>query len=212
MLDQAEKVRAEVARSWLGGTLEEGREFTMIHVEFSQGVDEGLTWLCGPNRPVGGHHRIWLTTTPDRAVGSTLRHEVTHVVLNAMFPQGMPAWTNEGVASLYDDEGRVADRAKIMRRIERSGRWPALRRLLDQPRIRPTDEVAYALSTSLTRYLVSVGGRPRLLQFAARSSSVGWDRAVKEYYGFADVDDLQKRWQAWVSQAERSSRPRGNNR
>ena len=84
----------------------------------------GLILLCGPGRRFTGEHRVWLTTSKRRALGSTLAHEITHLVLNARFSDGMPAWANEGIASLRDDAGRSAERQKILRRFARRNEWP----------------------------------------------------------------------------------------
>jgi hypothetical protein len=209
VLQEAERIRQDVARTWFEQDLDEGKEFTLIHVEFSADVDEGLTLLCGPNRAIGGHHRIWLTTTAERATGSSLRHEIAHVVLNARFPAGMPVWANEGIASLYDDEGRRADRERRLRQFASSGDWPSVERIINKKSIRPTDVTSYAVAVSLTEFLADKADRPRFIKFVERGQHVGWERAVEEYYRFGSLSDLQKRWQTWVSSRQKKPIPAG---
>ena len=72
VLDQAEVLRKEVALQWLGAELAPGRELTHITVRLSDDVDRGRTLLCGPGRALRGDHRMWLTTSRERALGSTL--------------------------------------------------------------------------------------------------------------------------------------------
>jgi hypothetical protein len=198
VLERAEALRKEIALQWLGEELPPGREVVHITVELSSEEDRGLTLLCGPGRALRGDHRMWLTTSRERALGSTLAHEMTHVVLAARFPRGMPVWANEGIASLCDDAQRGEDRRQLWRQWAREGRFPELEKVLYAASIAPTDETAYAVGVSVTEYLLSRGDRARLIQFVEQGQRDGWDAALRDSYGLADVGELERHWQAWL--------------
>jgi hypothetical protein len=199
VLRRAEELRRDVALEWLGAELPEGKGMTHITVELSKEKDEGLTWLCGPGRAFGGDHRMFLSTSRERALGSTLEHEVTHVVLAVRFPKGMPAWANEGIASQADDEERHKIRRDLYRQWARSGQWPSLQKVLYQRTIAPSDQAGYAASSSLVEFLLIKGERRELIAFIEQAGQDGWDAALGKSYGIAGIAQLQRQWQAWAS-------------
>ena len=199
VLSRAEELRRNIALEWLGEELPEGQGRTHITVELAKDKDEGLTWLCGPGRAVRGDHRMWLTTSRERAVGSTLEHEITHVVLAVRFPKGMPVWANEGIASLADDVERHRTRRELQQQWARSGQWPSLEKVLYQRTLPPSDQAGYAASVSLTEFLLTKGDRRALIAFIQQAGQDGWDAALGKCYGIADIGELQRQWQAWAS-------------
>jgi len=199
VLSRAEELRVHIAIAWLGQELPEGKGLTHITVELSKDKDEGLTLLAGPGRAVPGDNRMWLTTSRERATGSTLAHEVTHIVLATHFAKGMPVWVNEGIASLEDDEQRHETRRELVRQWARTGQWPSLEKLLDQRKIAPSDQASYAASVSLTEFLLAKGDRRELITFIERAQQEGWEAALNRSYGIRGVADLQRQWQTWAA-------------
>jgi|GEM_PF-603968 len=200
VLAQAEVYRQAIALAWLGDELPPGEAFAQIHVELSDEVDEGLTLLTGPRSKRRGDHRIWLTTSRERALGTTLAHELTHLVLSSKFPDGMPAWANEGIASLCDDQDRIQRRAEILADMVRRQKWPSLSSLLMMNSIAPENEAAYSVSVSLVEFLLTRGDRSLVLQFARVGQQQGWNQALQVTYGIQDTGELQQLWQEWVRQ------------
>ena len=108
MLKQAEAFRREFSEKWLGHELPKGAGESVIYVAFTPNEDRGLTWAKDhPNRTL---HNVYLRTSPENAVGSTLRDEIAHTVLATKFPHPnrLPSWLEEGIASQYDDEARCS--------------------------------------------------------------------------------------------------------
>src|SRR3970040_420239 len=88
---------------------------TVINVAFSDSDDSALTSAIDSPEPT--MHNVYLpTTSQERALGGMLHHEITHVVLASRFPHPnrLPAWVEEGIASRYDDQERVAIRTQIL--------------------------------------------------------------------------------------------------
>lgn len=207
VLAKAEEYRRQVALEWLGEELPPSAGPVAIHVQFSQTEDTGLTLpIDGPERKF---HRIWLITSRERALGSTLHHEMVHAVLATRFPGRLPAWCDEGVAGAKDDPERVALRRRIVEQFAQADAWPPLRTLLEAKEISTTDEAAYSVASSLVEFLLTRGDRPTFLRFAASGRDLGWDRAVRDHYGFGSVAELQTAWQRWATrrvQLSQSSR------
>ena len=208
VLDRAEALRKDIAIQWLGREIPEGKEFTHIGVTLSDAVDSGLTLLAGPGRSLPGNNRIRLVTTRERALGSTLAHEIVHVVLASRFPQGMPAFASEGIASLYDDEDRRTIQRRLVNDFLRSNRWPQVETLLQARSIDPNNGTGYATASSLTEFFLAHGDRARFLACVQDAHQSGWDHAINKHYRIGDIRDLQQRWQSWVARnPERLSLP-----
>jgi hypothetical protein len=52
----------------------------------------------------------------------------------------------------------------------------------------------YAQGYSMTDYLVKRSSRQHFLAFVGRGTQAGWDRAIQEYYGHKNVDELEAAW------------------
>ncbi len=196
VLKSAERLRRSLAINWFGHELPPGAQPAIIEVRLQSDRDEGLTWLAGTQTE--SRHRIWIHAPRDRVLGSTLAHELTHVLLHERFPDGMPAWANEGVASLADDPVRQAGYRHYVEQLAGGEQWPSLATLFERREIAPADEAAYALSTSLVRFLLSCSTPSTLFDFVAAGPVDGWDRALWTNYELRDRDELQERWRRWV--------------
>ncbi|MHB8901470.1 MAG: hypothetical protein ACYC6Y_22190 [Thermoguttaceae bacterium] len=197
VLASANRFRQRVAHEWLGAELPPSVGETVIHVTVSDQEDRGLTWAVdSPNRSM---HKIWLTTSRDRANGSTLQHEIAHIVLATRYPQRLPAWADEGIAGTYDEEDRISLRRQILRWYGDTGNWPGLESVFQAPTILNTDKKTYAVAVSVTEYLLTRADRPTFVEFAAAGQRSGWDRALQDFYRIDSVSSLQQAWQAWAS-------------
>ena len=78
VLEKAEYYRKTIAKEWLGEELPAGVGRTLINVDFSN-EDAGLTWAI--DSPRLKQHTIYLSAPPNQVLGSTLAHEMVHVVL-----------------------------------------------------------------------------------------------------------------------------------
>ena len=139
VLAKAEEFRKAEAKDLLGTELEAGAGRTIITVKVSATEDSGFTWPI--DHPDRKFHNMWLTTSRERAAGSTLRHEIRHVVLNTRFPDRLPPWIEEGLASRSDDAERQQVWRETAAAFSRSG-WPDIHSLMERqidPLDRPGD-------------------------------------------------------------------------
>lgn len=195
VLAEAERFRGELARDWLGEELPPSLGRTTINVDLVEGENRAFTLPAGGG--IGRYHKIWLTASRAEAIGSTLRHEVAHIVLHTRYPDMLPAWADEGIASLYDDPGRMETRERILAWYSKAGNWPKLTEMLSAKHIPADDQAAYSVAASLTRFLLARQNRQTLVAFALAGKRGDWDRALTEHYGIQDVAALQQAWQVW---------------
>jgi hypothetical protein len=204
---QAEVFRKQAALDWLGKELPDGVSRTVISVSVSADRDDGLTWPR--DRPEQKFHQVWLTTSKQHAIGTTLQHEVLHTVLATFAaPDFLVPWANEGIASQVDDAARKQSRAQIAARWASTGRWPQLQALLTTARITHDDAETYAAAASFTQFLASHGGKSLVLDFAKSGRHGDWDQAARDCYRARDVADLQARWQTWIRETTTQSAAR----
>jgi len=207
VLAAAEKYRREISLEWFGEVLPSGIGRTTISVRHAADRDSGLTWAMDhPDRKM---HTVYLFATGEEATGSTLAHEIAHVVLATHFPHPhrLPAWLEEGIASRYDDDQRNQTRGSVLRFFTRQDHWPRIEGVLNAENIAAEDTRSYAAAVSLTEMLLAQGDKETLLQFGRAAARSGWQQAMTDSYRIRNAAQLQQRWQEWVS-ASASSVPR----
>ncbi len=200
VLASAEQWRSVIAQEWLGKELPPGVGQTTVNVSHSATRDAGLTWAKDDARR--RFHTLYMSTSPERALGSTLAHEMAHVVLATRFPHPnrLPAWLEEGIASRYDDEDRQKTRQAQITYFVETGHWPSVDSLFTAANIAAQDKELYTVAASLTEFLLSRNSdKQMLLEFGQYGNTAGWDAALQKYYGIRDVVQLQGRWQRWVT-------------
>jgi hypothetical protein len=197
VIAKAEVYRKAEAIDLLGGELNAGKGRTIITVEVSATEDSGFTWPI--DHPDRKFHEMWLTTSREKAAGSTLRHEIRHVVLNTRFPDRLPLWIEEGLASRSDDQQRQRLSRETALQFSRRG-WPDIRSIVRSRAIHSTDLAAYSAATSLVNYLLTRGDTAKLLQFGESAKKSGCNQALEKCYGLGSLSELELKWHAWAAQ------------
>lgn len=146
---------------------------------------------------------------------AALPHELTHVVLADRFgDKSLPAWINEGVAMLAEDDAKQRLRWSDLRsglRTRPSYRLGELMRITHHPPVSHLDAF-YGQSLSLVGFLMTQSDCETFWKFAGRLTHVSPEAALSEIYGYRSADDLQSAWQSWVERTAepdfRTARPR----
>ena len=139
----------------------------------------------------------------------TLVHELTHALIAPDFP-AVPAWFNEGLASLYEQcslgldtiTGQVNWRLPALQKAIRAGTLRPLKDLMNDPKFYRSDLVG--LNYAQARYLMLYLQESRLLrqyyqQFRdhAADDPTGL-KTLQKLVAPQSLDEFEKRWRGWV--------------
>lgn len=136
----------------------------------------------------------------------TLSHELVHPYMEANFPD-VPAWFNEGVASLYEQprerDGKLVGttnwRLPGLQRQLRAADSPGLAALLatSTEEFYGADYDAYAMARFLCQYLQDHGKLHTFYQRFVASDDRTGKAALEEVLGMS-LAELEPRWRTWV--------------
>jgi hypothetical protein len=188
----AEYYRKQKAIEWLGKEMPTWREPCRLRVHVTGSGAGGATTF--DFTPQAVYQEMQIEGSRERLKNSVLPHEVTHTVFAHHFRQPVPRWADEGGSVYSEDEIERGRHDKLCKQILNAGdgiQLKALFRMKNYPRNVMT---LYAQGYSVSKYLIEQSDRPTFLNFVASGMHQGWDAAVQEYYGFRNVDDLEKNW------------------
>lgn len=197
MVMAANEHEADVLRLLGLETVPTQRPKTHIFVEYQSHRDDAWTSLAELQNDVQCNE-MWLYTSPEKCMGSTLRHEVCHVVLNAVVEKPIPVWIDEGFACCVGEQRRFRDEVRIQQREEvlLSDQFPALASLQEMNEMIRSDRSAYAVATAAVTYLLTLGEGPKFLEFAQLASKGNVEEALQKTYGIQSLNELDAMWQA----------------
>jgi hypothetical protein len=191
----AEQYRKQKAIEWLGYEMPPWHERCPIQVRVTVNAPSGATQFTFDRGQVRSQF-MHIEGPLDRLVSSVLPHEITHTVFAFYFRCPVPRWADEGGSVLSEDEVERNRHDKLVREVLNThGRMIPLRRLFCL-REYPGDVMAlYAEGFSVANYLVATSSRQTFLGFVAHGmSGNGWDSAVRTFYHYNRVEDLEEAW------------------
>ena len=133
--------------------------------------------------------------------GSTLPHELTHVVIAAeLGTDKLAPWADEGMAVLSEAEPYQVRRHDALRRAERAGNVYTTRDLLylTQPPPPSHRDAFYGQSGSLVQFLVSHAGPKKFIEFLQSSAAIGQEKALRDVYAIRSPAALGQLWAKWT--------------
>ncbi len=148
-----------------------------------------------PNGKITSRRIDLRADNPDLA-GITLPHEITHVVLADLFPDGsLPRWADEGMAVLSEPRSQVERYLKTMVRLRNESKLIPLTKILTRTEYPDAASVTvfYVESVSVVEFLVNRKGAPEFIQFL-RDATSGFDAALQRHYGLNNVAQLEEAW------------------
>jgi hypothetical protein len=195
--DAAETYRAELAKLWLGAALDDWPEPCRIDVADAERPG-GATQISFARGKVL-FQRVNVQGPLERVLKGPLPHELTHVLFAHHFGFQPPRWVDEGGAILSEGEKQRDAHRKMFGQILDKGRQFPLRDFFGL-RDYPTDMAClYAQGHSISGFLVAAKGHKAFLSFVRDGVERNWDDAVKDRYGYQNVEQLEKAWLAWAT-------------
>jgi hypothetical protein len=190
----AEHYRKEKAMQWLGQEMAPWAQACPVYVKITHGGAGGATSFVYSQGQVMGQ-QMEISGSLDRLLNSVLPHEVTHTVFAYYFRRPVPRWADEGGSVLSEDDAERDRHDVLVRQILNTpGREIPLRRLFQLTEY-PDDVMSlYAEGFSVSSFLVGNKDRATFLAFVNSATREGWDSASKRYYGYENVDALERAW------------------
>lgn len=194
----AERQLSDLSKKWLGRELPGWSELCPITVALGHDAPGGCTTFVFKDGHVA-RQEVRVEGDLKRILEGVLPHEISHIVLTQHFRRPFPRWADEGGAALAEGERELRRyRERMARIIETPDRRIPLRDLFELTGY-PHDVFAfYGTGFSISSYLVTLKGRHTFLEFIAVGMEGDWDLAVRKYYGFNSVEDLEKHWLARI--------------
>jgi hypothetical protein len=146
------------------------------------------------------YHRYITVHSDDPDLADTvLPHEITHAVMIGHFVDQLPTWADEGMAGIAQRRADFDDFHKLIGRYEHKGKLFSLQTLMELEGY-PEDDVDlfYAQSALLVEFLIKEKEPKVFVSLLREAKKDGWAPALKQLYGFANFEDLEKRWKAFV--------------
>ncbi len=204
ILKQAETHRTEIAKTWFGEKLPLGRGRTLIHVSLKENTDRARSSVLkrGGSKPLRKQNLIWIAVesleSPD--FSSLLKHELTHCLLATRYPQGLPIWLHEGIASRCDTGTRQSLHQQTIKHMIASNRFADLHTLMSAKHFAFDDRKAYGLAVSLVDFLLDTKDQETLLEFGADCKNIdNINSALWKHYRIPSTFALQTQWQTWAA-------------
>lgn len=197
--DAAERYRDELAMLWLGQTIPQWGNPCEVNV------------VVGPRTGSAGEvaftfyngevydWKMLVQGSEQGILESVLPHEVTHAIIASYLRSPAPRWLDEGMATSVEAKGeRDQYRSRLIEFLQ-TGHGIAFNEMVEMKEY-PTDQTPfYSQAFSVCEYLILVGGRRRLLEFArVGNESNDWNNALKEFYECESLGSLQTEWLEWV--------------
>jgi hypothetical protein len=197
--ETAERLRRELAISWLGRELPDWQDKCPIQVNASpQLLAGGVTeFYFDRGRPY--RWTMSVQGTRERVLDSVLPHEVLHTIFATHFGGPLPRWADEGACTTVEDISERSKQEKLLYRFLTNNQGIAFNRMFAM-RDYPADVLPlYSQGYSLTRFLIALRGRQVFVRFVGEGMRTNdWASAVRRNYEIADLNQLQIQWLAWV--------------
>lgn len=198
--EAAEVYRQELAIAWTGKEMPRWASRCPIQVKAGQLGAGGATTFQFDRGEVYGWN-MQVQGTEERILDSVLPHEINHTVFACYFRRPLPRWADEGAASLIEHESERGRLKKIHEQVMNSNKKIPLKKLLAMKDY-PTDQqqvlTLYAEGYSLADFLIQQSDRRKYLQLLSQSFTDGWERALRDQYGYERIELLEKELDQWI--------------
>ncbi|MBP5622815.1 MAG: hypothetical protein J6X44_12460 [Thermoguttaceae bacterium] len=206
--DVAEQLRGELSVLWLGQKLPKWGKpcdvYTKTGNEMAAGGETTFTFS-------NGEVYDWKMTvqgSEDRILDSVLPHEITHTILASYLRAPAPRWLDEGMATSVEASSERMRYRKMLVEFLHTDRGIAFNNMISMKDYPEDLTPFYSQAFSVCEYLILIGGRQRLIEFAREGNETDdWNAALRKYYQCESLGCLQRDWVEWVREWEKSNLP-----
>jgi hypothetical protein len=197
----AEQLRHDLAVEWLGSTLPDWPKRCTITVVVGSRLAPGGATTTVYDRGEVFVWRMSVQGAPERIFDCVLPHEMTHAIFASYFRRQLPRWADEGGATNVEAECQKAKYRAMLIKCLNAGRGIDVGPMLATTEYPADVWPMYSESYALAEFLIQRGGRRKYIAFLTDGLKDGqWSNRIREYYAYADVDQLQTAWSDWITQ------------
>lgn len=167
------------------------------------GQPKGGSAVVKPSRLYRGRilsRRVNLTADDTRLLGSTVPHEISHLVFGDIFGGKIPLWVNEGAATMAESDAKQRYYARILARFMAQRQIYQTRVLVGLERYPdfPYQSLFYAQASSLVAFFISLADGPTLVRFIKLARKHGYDYALQRVYRLKSLERAHRLWLEFV--------------
>ena len=203
--DTAEKLRHDLAVLWLGQPLPRWSAPCPIVFKVGDFGAGGQTSFLFTNDqvPFSGEVFDWemeIQGNVESLTTAVLPHEITHMIMASHFRCPLPRWLDEGMATSVENEAERDNYRRQLYGFLRNERGIPFNTLVKMKKYPDDIMPLYAQGFSIVEYLIAQRDHQYFIRFAEAGMVSGdWGKAVRDYYGFDNLGDLQLKWVDWVA-------------
>ncbi|MEM8947658.1 MAG: hypothetical protein AAGD11_20985 [Planctomycetota bacterium] len=199
--DAAEHYRSQLAQEWLGSPLPNWSKPCPIKAKVAPRLGAGGATSFVFDRGEVFGWRMEIQGSRERILDSVVPHEVTHTIFASHFRQPIPRWADEGACTTVEHRSEIAKQEHMLidqLQTRRSIPFSRMFAMKEYPRdVMPL----YSQGHALAQFLIEQRGKREFLQFLEDGlADDDWIRAVRDRYGYQNLQVLQDSWQNWIVQ------------
>ncbi|RMF92641.1 MAG: hypothetical protein D6741_14690, partial [Planctomycetota bacterium] len=201
MAEAAEQYRRDLAVLWLGHELPNWSSPCPITVKDGPNLGAGgaTTFVFDKGEVFGW--QMTIQGSRERLLDSVLPHEITHMIFASHFRQPLPRWADEGGATCVEHISERQKHRTMLVRFLQTRRGIPFNHMFAMEEYPQDIMPLYAQGYSLAEYLIKQRGHRHYVAFLeAGLKNDDWNAAVRDYYGYPSLGDLQLKWVDWVAQ------------
>ncbi len=199
--DAAESYRHQLAQEWLGKPLPNWSKPCPIKARVAPNLGAGGATSFVFDRGEVFGWRMDIQGSRERILDSVVPHEVTHTIFASHFRQPIPRWADEGACTTVEHRSEIAKQEQMLIEFLQTRRGIPFSHMFALKEY-PQDVLPlYAQGYALSKFLIDQRGKREFMQFLEDGLTDGdWIRAVRQRYGYGNLQTLQNAWQNWIVQ------------
>jgi hypothetical protein len=154
--------------------------------------------------------RIDIAAPDGLTLETYLPREIHYLVLADLFAEEpLPYWAEIGIPATAASRAEIARNRRMMAKIVQDAQTLAFDEFLQADAGKaPRDGTRFYLqSATLAEYLLRLKGPRTLMVLLQEAPRRGFERGLRQHYGFKDIADLEKQWKDDLRRADGNTNP-----
>lgn len=194
LANKAETLRKSLAEDWLGEELPPWNAPVRMDAscgDFAIGGRTSFRFMS--NEPVG--FQMQIQGCRERLLDSVLPHEILHTIFASHFGKPLPRWADEGACACEEAEVERGKYRELLAEMLPTGRKISFDKMVEMKEYPKNILSLYAQGHSVVEFLLHQKDKKTFVAFVEKGMKTSnWSAAVREFYGFRNLSDLEVKW------------------